>query len=364
MTDGLFHMDGVGDLVAMTATPYSAEDVLQELLEQHPDLLAGGQMTPGDPRRWALIAREQGVPDRDASASRWSIDHLFVDQDAVPTLVEVKRSTDTRIRREVVGQMLDYAANGVRYWPIADLRAAFEVTQRGLGRDPLDAVRELCRDASVSTDGFFEKVADNLRAGNIRLVFVADLIPDELKRITEFLNEQMTPAEVLAVEVKQYKADGYAGTVLVPSVFGRTAAASMKRNRAQAPARDELLAQTSDAMLELLHLIAVFAQEAGLIIVDTTSGSLVKTPGKQSIANLYLGPYNSLDIPLQPLRDRGWESEADALLGSVRTLTTKGLTAKYPTVPAVDAVAHWSDLRAVLGQVTKLYEKANTGFEP
>jgi hypothetical protein len=33
------------------------------------------------------------------------------DQNAVPTLVEVKRSSDTRIRREVVGQMLDYAAN-------------------------------------------------------------------------------------------------------------------------------------------------------------------------------------------------------------------------------------------------------------
>ena len=31
-----------------------------------------------------------------------------------PTLVEVKRSSDTRIRREVVGQMLDYAANGQR----------------------------------------------------------------------------------------------------------------------------------------------------------------------------------------------------------------------------------------------------------
>jgi hypothetical protein len=31
-----------------------------------------------------------------------------LDQDAVPTLVEVKRSSDTRIRREVMGQMSDY----------------------------------------------------------------------------------------------------------------------------------------------------------------------------------------------------------------------------------------------------------------
>jgi len=40
-----------------------------------------------------------------------------LDQDAIPTIVEVKRSTDTRIRREVVGQMLGYAANAVVYCP-------------------------------------------------------------------------------------------------------------------------------------------------------------------------------------------------------------------------------------------------------
>jgi hypothetical protein len=47
----------------------------------------------------------------------------------VPTLVEVKRSSDTRIRREVVGQMLDYAANAVVYWPLERLRATFEASE-------------------------------------------------------------------------------------------------------------------------------------------------------------------------------------------------------------------------------------------
>ena len=150
-------------------------------------------MTPEAPRRWALVKREQGVPDRDDSGSRWSVDHLFVDQDAVPTLVEVKRSTDTRIRREVVGQMLDYAANGVRYWPVDSLRAAFEATQVELGNDPVETVATLCEDRDVSVEEFFAAVGDNLRAGRIRMVFVADVIPDELMRITEFLNEQMTP---------------------------------------------------------------------------------------------------------------------------------------------------------------------------
>ena len=48
--------------------------------------------------------------------NRWSLDHLFLDQEGIPTFVECKRSTDTRARREVVAQMLDYAANGLQYW--------------------------------------------------------------------------------------------------------------------------------------------------------------------------------------------------------------------------------------------------------
>ena len=57
---------------------------------------------------------------------RWSLDHLFVDQDAIPTFVEVKRSSDTRLRRQVVGQMLDYAANASAYWDAGRLRSSFE----------------------------------------------------------------------------------------------------------------------------------------------------------------------------------------------------------------------------------------------
>ena len=39
------------------------------------------------------------------------------------------------------------------------------------------------------------------------MVFVADQIPNEVKRIIEFLNEQMDPAEVLGLEIKQYVND-------------------------------------------------------------------------------------------------------------------------------------------------------------
>ena len=119
---------GGGPLRPMVEQAYESEDVLQGLLAQYPDLLAGDEMDPDNPRRWLLVSREMGVPDDADSAGRWSLDHLFLDQDGILTLVEVKRATDTRARREVVAQMLDYAANAVLYWPHETIVAAFERT--------------------------------------------------------------------------------------------------------------------------------------------------------------------------------------------------------------------------------------------
>ena len=60
----------------------------------------------------------------------------------------------------------------------------------------------------------------NLQAGKVRLIFVADEILPELRRIVEFLNRQMNPAEVLAVEIRQYV--GGELRTLVPRVLGQT----------------------------------------------------------------------------------------------------------------------------------------------
>jgi hypothetical protein len=123
-------------LVAMEEATYDSESLLQKLLADHPDLLAGDQIDVEEPRRWLLVTREMAVPGEQDGAGRWSLDHLFLDQDAIPTFVEVKRSADTRIRREVVGQMLDYAANAVAFWPVEEIKAKFESRCKENGGDP------------------------------------------------------------------------------------------------------------------------------------------------------------------------------------------------------------------------------------
>src|SRR5260370_14370959 len=179
MSGGIFLIQSGGDLVEMKEQPYDTENVLQELLAKYPNLMAGDQMDGAASRRWLLIAREMGVPSEVQGGDRWSLDHLFLDQDAIPTLIEVKRSSDSRIRREVVGQMLDYAANAVVYWPVEAVRARFEECCRQRGADPAKEIEGLLV-LGGDTEGFWQRVKTNLQAGRIRMGFIADLIPPEL----------------------------------------------------------------------------------------------------------------------------------------------------------------------------------------
>lgn len=220
MNGAIFLLQANDQLVPMTEQAYDSEALLQQLLARHPSLLAGDQMNVSAARRWLLVSREVSVPDSEDGTGRWHLDHLFLDQDGIPTLVEVKRSTDTRIRREVVGQMLDYAANAVLHWPVAKIRAQLEARCQQEGADVEDVLQGHLN-LEADPEEFWKTVETNLQAGRIRLVFVADVIPSELRRIIEFLNRQMNPAEVLGVEVRQYVSAEL--RTLVPRVVGQTA---------------------------------------------------------------------------------------------------------------------------------------------
>ena len=118
MTGRIYSLNSQQELMPLDETAYDSEKLLQEILAKHPDLLAGEQIDRDEPRRWLLVTREMPVQADEEGSARWSLDHLFLDQDAIPTLVEVKKGANTDIRRKVVGQMLDYAANAVAYWPV------------------------------------------------------------------------------------------------------------------------------------------------------------------------------------------------------------------------------------------------------
>ena len=204
MNTSIFVIGADNRLNEFRRTEYGSEDVFQKILADHPAMLSGAAGPKG---KLILVQREQPVPDQIEGAERWSLDHLFLDADGVPVLVEVKQASDTRARREVVAQMLDYAANGVAYWPIDRIISAYNETTVSAGRDPDQDLPAFL--GGGESEPFWRQVESNLRSGRIRMLFVADRVSKELTRIIEFMNEQMRPAEVLAIEVEHFLgADG------------------------------------------------------------------------------------------------------------------------------------------------------------
>lgn len=213
---GLFHITQDNKITVMLPSPFENEAVLQGLIQSFPSVLDGAQFPGAVPRQWVLVAREMPVPDGDGS-DRWSLDHLLLDQDSVPTLIEVKRRRDGRSRREVIGQMFDYAANGSSYWPIETLKACFEKTCGGV-TEATKRLSEFLQDEQ-EPERFWETVERNLRSGRVRLIFLLDEVPSELLRIIEFLGQHFkTEVEVYAVEVRQFIGD--TGRLLSTRVLG------------------------------------------------------------------------------------------------------------------------------------------------
>jgi hypothetical protein len=272
------------DLIALEETSYVTESVLQQFLVEYPDLLPGDQIDPENPRRWLLVAREMGVPGDFTETGRWSLDHLFLDQDGIPTFVECKRATDTRNRREVVAQMLDYAANGIEYWNMDRLRQAAAETAQSRGESLDDEVVRLLGEdeGEAGIEEYWEQVEANLRGRRVRLVFVADSTPKELRRLVEFMNEEMANVEVLAVEIKQFQREGNEQKALVPRVVGLTETARSAKERSskrrQCITREEFLEKCTPEAQRFYREVLDRSEEQGCVIRWGFIGFSIRIP--------------------------------------------------------------------------------------
>ncbi len=410
MSDSIFLMGDDGVLTEVTSTAYDTEADLQRLLADHVHILPGAQINRDRPRRWLLIKREAGVPNQEGGGDWWSVDHLVVDQDAVPTFVEVKRASDTRARREVVAQMLDYAANGSAFWTPARLRAWFEGDDPQAAAERLAVWLESTDDAAESVAAaFWDAVGTNLREGKIRLVFVADEIPATLQRLVEFLNEQMPRVEVLAVEVRQYRAAGSKFGALVPRVAGQTSRAQAAKEAPAPPARrparwtvDEVLERIAQAGEEETAVASAIHDWAGrhphIQIAGgagvsypsmTMSADSGRTPSRyRSVLSLYGSPAGEspmLEIRVRqmchtPPYDRGGERARLITdlkrLGIPRLDTEADLADKRPNIPLsqlsrgraeqlLSLVDRWiGDIRAHAGEPETLPKTKVTAERP
>lgn len=169
---------------------FEQELVLQALLEQFPELIPSEEII-GNPS-FFLIQREFPV-------STGYIDHLFIDQMMVPTIVETKVN-NPEIRRKIIGQGYEYLTS-----------LAFELTGKQIveyaKRYWKSQYQNELKNRLELSELNMKEIDKNLKRPRLRLIFVADFIPRELRKFVEFINNASRGIDVYAVQLEQFLLD-------------------------------------------------------------------------------------------------------------------------------------------------------------
>ena len=203
MNGKIYKIKDNNKLVTIHEEKHHNENNFQELLFLYPDLIPGDEIDPENPRRWLRVGREIN-----------NIDLFLLDQDGIPTIVELKKGNNSEIHREVVGQMLDYGSKLVFSQSTETIIPQIEANNPQSLQDFLNH--------EISEKEFWEKVDNNLKEENMRLIVVSDEIPRNLQNIIEFLNNKIESTEVLALEIKQFTDNATGTKTLVPRLIGKT----------------------------------------------------------------------------------------------------------------------------------------------
>jgi hypothetical protein len=337
----IFLVDGDGNLTRMSPGAPPNEDHMQDLVARFPELIgdSDGELL--------LIQREQPITDSTEGAGRWSLDHLFVTRNAVPVLVELKRAVDTRLRREVVGQLLDYAANGVAYWRPGQIAEDFAATCVKTGVEPEETLAAFLGQADP--EQFWQQVDANFQAGRIKLVFVADVIPSELARIVEFLNEQMK-ADVRAVELKWFEGAGKV-TTLVPRVIGETQRAAAQKG-ARAALEPLAPGEWIDRNIGRFGDNAVAGARAYVDWISELGGAAEVAKLQGSIVGIFEGDDGKAIFPLHLWKD-----------GAVVSLSFRYLQSRPGLADEQERRRHYDAFREVVGPLSTAHLWGSPGFK-
>ncbi|MEQ8903393.1 MAG: hypothetical protein RID11_10670 [Roseovarius sp.] len=171
------YLNETGSMYGQLANPLSLPEAdLQDLVHKHPEALPIEEIDPSfsDP---VSICRELNTP-------AGPIDNFLVTPSGLPILVECKLWRNPQARREVVGQVLDYAKELAR-WTSADIER--EAARRGV---PSVIERVRAHAPEIDEAEFNDTLTTSLQSGRCLLLILGDGIREGVEAIFEHLGEQ------------------------------------------------------------------------------------------------------------------------------------------------------------------------------
>jgi hypothetical protein len=173
---------GGGSAVALTPLSFHGdgdtvtEAEIQALVHAHPECLPITEIDPMFSGPVAICTELKTLAG--------PIDIFMVTPSGLPVLVECKLWRNPEGRREVVGQILDYAKELSR-WSSSDLQREVSRCLKRDGSPLLEMVRAV--DPGVSEIEFNDALTANLRHGRFLLLIVGDGIREGVEAIAEYL---------------------------------------------------------------------------------------------------------------------------------------------------------------------------------
>jgi len=148
------------------------------------------------------------------------VDLLFINNDGLLTLVECKLWKNPEARREVIGQILDYAKE-ISSWTYNELQAAI----RKSSKQQIQSLYQLVGSEELDESEFIDSVVRNLKRGRFLLLIVGSGIRESVELITDFLQRHAHMNFSLAlVEVAIFQMPSHVGSghLVLPRVVAQT----------------------------------------------------------------------------------------------------------------------------------------------
>ncbi|ACB84393.1 hypothetical protein [Natranaerobius thermophilus] len=190
------------------------ENWIQELIRKYPNILPVADIEAiFDP----LIPIGREVPTNSGA-----IDNMFINTEGYLTIVETKLWRNPEARREVVGQIIDYAKE-VCEWSFDELNErvkAYNYNYHGTRAGIIETIRK--HNPEINESELVDSICKNMQRGRFLLLIVGDGIRESVEEMVNYLNQTPSILFTLAlVELQMYKLDQN-DYLVIPQIITRT----------------------------------------------------------------------------------------------------------------------------------------------
>lgn len=194
-----------------------SESWLQEIIQNNSSLLPIEEIEPSFSDSVSLA--------REIRTKVGFVDNLLINCNGYITIVETKLWRNVQARREVIGQIIDYAKELTK-WTFDDLNNAVVLSNQTITNRPsgiLDILKQNSDANEFDEKYFIDSVSKNLKKGRFLLLIVGDGIHESVEEMVDYLQQFAQINFTLAlVELQVFKDETNDSIIVLPQIIVRT----------------------------------------------------------------------------------------------------------------------------------------------